>query len=89
MHRGASRPERCSDELPYGRDAITNIISPLMPYLPIIVVFAQKYDRKAGIETNLAAMLLYSIAFLLGWTVMLLAWVYLGVPLGPGASARY
>ena len=70
-------------------DSITNVISPLMPYLPIIIVFAQKYDRKAGIGTILAAMLPYSIAFLLGWTVMLLAWVYLGVPLGPGASVAY
>ncbi|MEE2751871.1 MAG: AbgT family transporter [Myxococcota bacterium] len=70
-------------------DSITNIISPLMPYLPIIIVFAQKYDRKAGIGTILAAMLPYSIAFLIGWTIMLLAWVYGGVPLGPGASALY
>jgi aminobenzoyl-glutamate transport protein len=70
-------------------DSITNIISPLMPYLPIIIVFAQKYDRKAGIGTILASMLPYSIAFLLGWVVMLLGWVYLGLPLGPGASAFY
>ena len=70
-------------------DSITNVISPLMPYLPIIIVFAQKYDRKAGIGTILAAMLPYSIAFLLGWTVMLLAWVFLGLPLGPGASVSY
>jgi aminobenzoyl-glutamate transport protein len=60
-----------------------------MPYLPIIIVFAQKYDRKAGIGTILASMLPYSIAFLLGWVVMLLGWVYLGLPLGPGASAFY
>ena len=70
-------------------DSITNIISPLMPYLPIIIVFAQKYDRKAGIGTILAAMLPYSIAFLIGWTIMLLVWLYAGVPLGPGASAFY
>ena len=70
-------------------DSITNIISPLMPYLPIIIVFAKKYDRDAGIGTILASMLPYSIAFLLGWTVMLLIWVYAGIPLGPGASATY
>ena len=70
-------------------DSITNIISPLMPYLPIIIVFAQKYDRKAGIGTILAAMLPYSIAFLIGWTIMLLVWVYAGWPLGPGAGAFY
>ena len=70
-------------------DSITNIISPLMPYLPIIIVFAQKYDRKAGIGTILAAMLPYSIAFLIGWTIMLLAWVFLDLPLGPGAATTY
>ena len=70
-------------------DSITNIISPLMPYLPIIIVFAQKYDRKAGIGTILAAMLPYSIAFLIAWVIMLLGWVYAGLPLGPGASAFY
>ena len=70
-------------------DSITNIISPLMPYLPIIIVFAQKYDRKAGIGTILASMLPYSIAFLIGWTIMLLIWVFFGIPLGPGASAIY
>ena len=60
-----------------------------MPYLPIIIVFAQKYDKKAGIGTILAAMLPYSIAYLIGWTIMLLVWVYAGIPLGPGASALY
>ena len=70
-------------------DSITNIISPLMPYLPIIIVFAQKYDRKAGIGTILAAMLPYSIAFFVVWVIMLLAWVGFGVPLGPGAGVTY
>lgn len=70
-------------------DSITNIISPLMPYLPIIIVFAQKYDRKAGMGTLLAAMLPYSIAFGIAWIIMLLFWVFAGLPLGPGASALY
>ena len=70
-------------------DSVTNIISPLMPYLPIIIVFAQKYDRKAGMGTILAAMLPYSIAMLLAWVVLLLVWVFAGLPLGPGASAFY
>jgi aminobenzoyl-glutamate transport protein len=70
-------------------DSITNIISPLMPYLPIIIVFAQKYDRKAGIGTILAAMLPYSIAFFIVWVIMLLVWVGFGIPLGPGAGVTY
>jgi aminobenzoyl-glutamate transport protein len=70
-------------------DSITNIISPLMPYLPIIIVFAQRYDRKAGLGTILAAMLPYSIALAIAWTILLLVWVYANVPLGPGAFATY
>ena len=70
-------------------DSITNIISPLMPYLPIIIVFAQKYDRKAGMGTILASMLPYSIAFGIAWIIMLLVWVFAGLPLGPGAVATY
>ena len=70
-------------------DSVTNIISPLMPYLPIIIVFAQKYDKKAGMGTIIAAMLPYSVAFFLGWVVLLLIWVYAGLPLGPGASTVY
>jgi aminobenzoyl-glutamate transport protein len=70
-------------------DSITNIISPLMPYLPIIIVFAQKYDRKSGMGTILAAMLPYSIAMGIAWIIMLLVWMYAGLPMGPGASAFY
>lgn len=70
-------------------DSVTNIISPLMPYLPIIIVFAQKYDRKAGLGTLMAAMVPYSIAFGLGWTALLIVWVLFDLPLGPGAVIWY
>ena len=70
-------------------DSVTNIITPLMPYLPIIIVFAQKYDRKAGLGTLIAAMLPYSVAFAIAWTILLIVWILLGIPLGPGAGAFY
>jgi aminobenzoyl-glutamate transport protein len=70
-------------------DSVTNIISPLMPYLPIIIVFAQKYDRRAGLGTIISAMVPYSIAFAIGWTIMLVVWLYAGLPLGPGVEAFY
>ena len=70
-------------------DSVTNIISPLMPYLPIIIVFAQKYDRRAGLGTLISAMLPYSIAFAIGWTILLIIWLQFGIPLGPGVSAFY
>ncbi len=70
-------------------DSVTNIISPLMPYLPIIIVFAKMYDRKAGLGTLISAMLPYSIAFAIGWTILLIIWLQFGIPLGPGVSAFY
>lgn len=66
-------------------DSITNIISPLMPYLPIIIVFAKKYDRNSGLGTIISAMFPYSIAFFICWTIMLITWYLTGIPLGPGA----
>lgn len=70
-------------------DSVTNIISPLMPYLPIIIIFAKKYDRKAGLGTLISAMLPYSVAFGIAWTVMLIVWYLLGMPLGPEAPMLY
>ena len=70
-------------------DSVTNIITPLMPYLPIIIIFAQRYDRKAGLGTLISAMLPYSIAFGIAWTLMLIAWFVLDLPLGPDAPMLY
>ena len=65
-------------------DSCTNIISPLMPYLPILIVFARRYDPRAGVGTLVSAMLPYSLAFLAAWTALLLLWLAVGLPLGPG-----
>lgn len=70
-------------------DSVTNIITPLMPYLPIIIIFAQRYVRDIGMGTILSTMLPYSLVFTLGWTTMLVVWVLAGIPLGPGVSATY
>jgi aminobenzoyl-glutamate transport protein len=70
-------------------DSITNIITPLLPYLPVIIIFARRYDRDAGLGTLLAAMLPYSVAFGIAWTVLLVVWVSFGWPLGPGVGATY
>lgn len=65
-------------------DSATNILTPLMPYFPLVIVFARKYLPSIGIGTLVATMLPYSIVFGGIGTVMLLAWVLLGLPLGPG-----
>lgn len=67
-------------------DSTTNIISPLMSYFDMIVVFAQKYDKKAGIGTIISTMVPYSVIFLIGWSILLAIWMVTGLPLGPGVS---
>ena len=66
-------------------DSVTNMITPLNPYFPIILSFAMKYDRKIGVGTLVATMIPYSIAFALGWIVLFTVWYFLGWPLGPDA----
>ncbi|MDQ3270018.1 MAG: AbgT family transporter [Pseudomonadota bacterium] len=70
-------------------DSSTNIITPLMPYFPLIVVFCQRYVKSAGIGTLLALMLPYSIALLVLWTAFLLGFWALGIPLGLDSSYLY
>lgn len=66
-------------------DSSTNIITPLMSYFPMIVAFAQKYDKKVGIGTMVSMMLPYCFGFLGAWIVMLIVWYVLGIPVGPMA----
>jgi len=65
-------------------DSPVNAITPLMVYLPIIVIFAQRYQKNAGIGTIVALMLPYSVIILIVWTVLFIVWFLLGIPLGPG-----
>lgn len=70
-------------------DSSTNILTPLMPYFPLIVVFCQRYVKGTGIGTLISLMLPYSLALLVLWTALLLAFWGLGIPLGIGASYVY
>jgi aminobenzoyl-glutamate transport protein len=70
-------------------DSVTNVISPMMSFFALIIAFVQKYDAKAGIGTIIAAMVPYSITFLIFWILLLVVWLVLGIPLGPGAGIYY
>jgi aminobenzoyl-glutamate transport protein len=70
-------------------DSITNIITPLSSNFPLVLMFVQRYLPKAGIGTITAAMLPYSVVNLVCWTAMLIAWLLLGWPPGPGAPLFY
>jgi aminobenzoyl-glutamate transport protein len=70
-------------------DSSTNIITPLMPYFPLVVVFAQKYVKGTGIGTLVSMMLPYSVGFLLFWIVFLMIFWVFGIPLGLQAPYTY
>jgi aminobenzoyl-glutamate transport protein len=70
-------------------DSITNIISPMMSFFALIIAFIQKYDKKAGIGTVIATMVPYSIVFFIIWTILIVIWVWIGLPLGPDAGLYY
>jgi aminobenzoyl-glutamate transport protein len=70
-------------------DSSTNIITPLMPYFPLIVVFCRRYVKQSGIGTLVALMLPFSVTIIIVWTAYLLAYWTLGIPLGLGASYVY
>lgn len=69
-------------------DSTTNIISPLMSYFAMIVVFAKQYDEDSGMGTLISTMLPYTLFFLLGWSILLIIWMLAGLPLGPGIGLR-
>jgi aminobenzoyl-glutamate transport protein len=70
-------------------DSTTNIITPLMPYFPLVVVFCQRYVKKTGIGTVVSLMLPYSVALLVSWTIFLVLYWLAGIPLGLQASYTY
>jgi aminobenzoyl-glutamate transport protein len=70
-------------------DSSTNIITPLMPYFPLVVVYCQRYVKRTGIGTLTALMLPYSMSFLVLWTLFLLLYAWAGIPLGIQASYSY
>ncbi len=70
-------------------DSITNIISPMMSFFALIIAFFQKYVKNVGIGTIIATMIPYTITFFVIWTLLLVAWILIGLPLGPGSGIYY
>lgn len=70
-------------------DSVSNIITPLLPYFPLIVVFCQKYVKSTGIGTLVSIMLPYSLILLVTWTLFLILYWTIGIPLGLQSTYEY
>lgn len=68
-------------------DSSTNIISPLMSYFAFIVAYSQKFGKENGMGTLISTMLPFSMSFLVVWSIILVVWYFLGLPIGPGIYA--
>lgn len=69
-------------------DSATNIITPLMVYFPLVLVFAQRWQKDFGLGSLTAIMIPYSVWMLISGTALMMIWIFLGIPLGPGAPAE-
>ncbi len=63
-------------------DSVTNVLTPLNPYFPLIIVFCQRHVRASGLGTILSLMVPYAATFLVAWIALLLFFFELGIPLG-------
>jgi len=70
-------------------DSFTNILTPLLPYFPLVIIFAQKYQKDIGLGTLISLMVPFSIAFGLLSTIVLVVWILFGFPLGPDSPLIY
>lgn len=70
-------------------DSVTNVITPLNPYMVIVLAFLQRYLPQAGFGTLAALMLPYVVVFAAVWIVLLLLWMLSGMPLGPAGPLWY
>ena len=70
-------------------DSVTNIVTPLNSYAIVILAAMQRHKKSAGMGNLIAMMVPYSVVFAVVWTLFLLGWVWLGLPIGPGAPLWY
>jgi len=69
-------------------DSPPNVITPLMAYFPLIVIFAKRYKKDAGIGTVVSMMLPYVLVLSVVWTAFFIVWYLIGIPLGPGSPVH-
>lgn len=70
-------------------DSVTNVITPLLPYFPMVLTFAQRWDPKLRLGTLISNMVPFSLAFALSWSSLLTVWYVLDLPLGADAPIHF
>lgn len=69
-------------------DSPMNVVTPLMVYLPFIVIVAQRYQKQAGLGTIISLMIPYTLVVMISWILLFIIWYFIGIPLGPGYPVK-
>lgn len=67
-------------------DSATQIITPLNPYIIVILTLLRRYEPKAGLGTLMSRLFVFVVPFWVSWASLLFVWYIFDLPLGPGAS---
>ena len=65
-------------------DSITNCVSPIYVYFPLLLGWIHKYDKRLGIGTIISLLIPYAVILFLMWCALLLIWFSLNLPIGVG-----
>ncbi|GAA3833358.1 AbgT family transporter [Brevibacterium ammoniilyticum] len=65
-------------------DSATQVITPLNPYMIVLLGLVRRYEPTAGLGTVISRMFPFVIPFWLAWAALLALWYFLDLPLGPG-----
>lgn len=67
-------------------DSTTNMITPLLPYFPLLIVFAQKFKKDVTMGELISSLLPFSVILFVAWTLLLGIWYIFDFNIGPNVS---
>ena len=67
-------------------DSATQIITPLNPYIIVILTLLRRYEPNAGLGTLMSRLIVFVVPFWVSWAALLFIWYIFDLPLGPGAA---
>jgi aminobenzoyl-glutamate transport protein len=70
-------------------DSATNVVTPLVPYFPLVVAFCRRWVKSSGFGTVTFLMLPYAVSIGVVWTTFLILYWMADVPLGLQSSYAY
>ena len=67
-------------------DSATQVMTPLNPYMVVLLTMLRKYEPSAGLGTVMARMIPFVVPFWVVWVIILVVFYVFGLPLGPGVG---